>query len=298
MDRKIVELLVAGKSRRFIKEHLRIGSGRFEKVRKLAAEQGYLEGRALPDYPEALFPDRVDRRQKLRSGVDAQLLAHRAWIKERLQAGWHAISVFAELGRTLGVVVTRPSFYRFLERHDLGMLSRSGKDRRVVPEIVHEPGSALILDWGLLDRVLDPLRRMKRSLFAFAGVLGFSRYLMVRLVWTNEVAPTLAAIESMLREIGGVTGRVTSDNPKCFCLTASKYEPLLNPAYERFASHYGFLIECLPPRDPQKKGKVERLMPYVRRLYEAQGGFVRLEESQSDLDRKLDLANQRRHGTT
>ena len=33
VDRKIVELLVAGKSRRWIKEHLNIGSGRFEKVK-------------------------------------------------------------------------------------------------------------------------------------------------------------------------------------------------------------------------------------------------------------------------
>jgi transposase len=81
-------------------------------------------------------------------------------------------------------------------------------------------------------------------------------------------------------------------------LTASKYEPLLNPAFERFARHYGFLIECLPPREPEKKGKVERLMPYVRRLYEAHEAFVSLEDSQRYLDGKLVLANQRKHGTT
>ena len=298
VDRKIVELLVAGKSHRFIKQQLRIGSGRVEKVRKLAVEQGYLAGRALPAYPEALFADRVDRRQQVRSDVDAQLLAHRAWVEERLQAGWHAITVFEELGSALGVAVTRPSFYRFLQRHDLGALSRCGRDVRVVPEIVHEPGSALILDWGLLTRVADLGRRTKRPLYAFLGVLGFSRYLLVRLVWTNDGATTLSAIESLLREIGGVPGRVTSDNPKCFSLVASRYEPLLNPAFERFASHYGFRIECLPPRDPAKKGKVERLMPYVRRLYEAHGEFVSLEESQDYLDRKLALANQRQHGTT
>lgn len=39
-------------------------------------------------------------------------------------------------------------------------------------------------------------------------------------------------------------------------------------------------------------------MPYVRRLYEAHGEFVSLEESQDYLDRKLALANQRQHGTT
>jgi transposase len=298
VDRKIVELLVAGKSRRFIKERLNIGSGRFEKVKALAREHGYVDGRALPPYPEALFPDRADRRGEQPSDIDARLLAHRAWIEERLRSGWHAVTVFEELGTTLDVAVSRPGFYRFLERHHLTKLLREAKRERVIPEIVHEPGSALILDWGLLARVVDPVRRARRNLFAFVGVLGFSRYMMVRLVWTNDVTTTLGAIESMLKEIDGVAFRATSDNPKCFCLTASKYEPLLNPAFERFARHYGFLIECLPPREPEKKGKVERLMPYVRRLYEAHEAFVSLEDSQRYLDGKLVLANQRKHGTT
>jgi hypothetical protein len=59
------------------------------------------------------------------------------------------------------------------------------------------------------------------------------------------------------------------------------------------------LVEALPPRDPEKKGKIERPVPFIRRLYEAHGdAWHGLEESQQYLDRKLALANQRRHGTT
>lgn len=296
VDRKIIEYLVAGKSRRWIKDHLNVGSDRFEKVKAVAREQGYLDGRPLPPYPEVLGSDRVDRRHQSRSDIDTLLTAHRAWIEERLKSGWHAITVHEELGSALGVSVTRPSFYRFLHRHQL--VTHDAKTLRVIPEIVHQPGEALILDWGLLARVLDPQRRTMRTLWVLIGVLGFSRYLMARLVWSNDVATTLTAIESMLSEIGGVPARVTSDNPKCFCLEASRFEPLLNPAFERFAGHHGFIIECLPPRDPEKKGKVERMVPYVRRLYEAHEAFVSLEESQTYLDRKLVIANQRRHGTT
>jgi hypothetical protein len=86
VDRKIVELLVAGKSRRWIKEHLHIGSGRFAKVSAAARAHGYLDGRALPAYPEALFPDRIDRRAEQRSEVDSLLAPHRLWIEERLCA--------------------------------------------------------------------------------------------------------------------------------------------------------------------------------------------------------------------
>ena len=82
-------------------------------------------------------------------------------------------------------------------------------------------------------------------------------------------------------------------------LFRSRYEPLLNPATERFAGHYGTVIEALPPGDPEKKGKIERMVPYGRRLYEAHGeAWFGIEESQSYMDRKLGIANDRRHGTT
>jgi hypothetical protein len=120
----------------------------------------------------------------------------------------------------------------------------------------------------------------------------------VRLVFSNGVEETLRALESILRELGGVPFKVTTDNPKCFAIEASRYEPLLNIAFERFAAHYGFIIECLPPGDPQKKGKVERMVAFVRRLFESHGGWQDLNEAQEYLNQKLKLANDRKHGTT
>jgi len=59
-------------------------------------------------------------------------------------------------------------------------------------------------------------------------VFSFSRY-------ARSVSHMLKGLEvmKMLREIGGVPARITSDNPKCFSLEASRYEPLLNPAFDR-----------------------------------------------------------------
>ena len=130
---------------------------------------------------------------------------------------------------------TRSSFYRFADRYGI---ARLGSSFRHSPEILHQPGEALLLDWGKLRDVVE--NGKKKTLWAFVGVLGFSRYMMVRFVWTNDVATTTAAIESMLQELGGVPRRLTSDNPKCFALEASLYEPILNPVTERLASHYGF----------------------------------------------------------
>ena len=293
MDRKIVELLVEGKSVREIREQLRVGSGRLTKVTALAAAMGYLDKSVpIPAYPALLFPDRVDKRAERGSEADEELLRKQDWILERLQAGWQPITIYEELN----IPITRSSFYRFLHRHEKIQLKI--KFKRVIPEIVHLPGEALLLDWGKVMDFIEPSTGKKKTLWAFVGILGFSRYVMVRLVLTNALETTLNALESIFRELGGVPQKLTSDNPKCFALKACPYEPILNPGLELFLAHYQVQMECLPPRDPQKKGKVERMMPYVRRLFQAHGEWRGIEEAQVYLDAKLELGNLRIHGTT
>lgn len=299
IDRKVVDFLIGRTGINKISRNLHVGKRRVRKLRARAVEYGYLKEDGgcgevtLPPYPQALFPDGVDARTLRCSESHERLKEHHEWIQEHLEAGWHAVTVYEEL---LVEGITRSSFYRYLDRYDL---NRLGERYRVVPEIVHKPGEALILDWGKLRDVIDPVTGKKRTLWMFVGVLGFSRYLMVRLVWRMDVTTTLEALESMFRELGGVPKRITIDNPKCIALEASWYEPMLNPAAERFAAHYGIVIEALPPGEPQKKGKVERMVPYCRRLYEAHGEeWYGIEESQDYLGRKLGIANDRRHGTT
>jgi transposase len=299
VDRKIVELLMGGTGVNAIARQLKVSKRRIRALRESAWEYGYLErdGRPgtmkPPPYPEAVFPDPVDGRSLRVSDTTKDLAPHAEWIRERLEAGWHAVTVHEELP-VAGI--GRSSFYRYLEREGL---TRLGESYRVVPEIVHRPGEALLLDWGKLRDVAELTTGKKRTLWMFVGVLGFSRFMMVRLVWTMDTATTLEALEGMFRAMKGVPFKVTIDNPKCVALEASDYEPVLNPVVERFAAYYGVVVECLPPGDPQKKGKVERPMSYCRRLYEAHGDvWSGIEESQAYLDRKLEVANQRRHGTT
>lgn len=299
MDRKIIELLMVGKGVNTIRETLHISKRRIRTLREKALARGYLSqeggpgGMALPPYPEALFPDVVDGRSDRESETDKLLEGRKEWIREHLAGGWHAVTVYEEIKDDR---VSRSSFYRYLDRH---ALCPAGESPRVIVEIVHRPGEALLLDWGKLRDVVDPTTGKKKTLWVFAGILGYSRYLMVRLVWTMDLSTTLKVLEGFLRELGGVPARMTTDNPKCFSLTASDYEPILNPGLERFAAHYGLTVECLPPRDPQKKGKVERVIPFIRRLYEAHGdAWEGLEESQTHLQGKLAIANQRQHGTT
>lgn len=293
MDRRIVELLIEGTGINAIVRELKVGKNTVRKVRDLAAQHGYLDASIpLPVFPEAVFPERL--RLELQSQPDKVLSEKLEWIKERIEANWHLISIFEELP----VKVARSSFYRFIERH--GLSEKCEEERkRVIPEIIDEPGESLQLDWGLLRSFTCPETGKKRKVWALVGVLGHSRYMMVRLVLSGDFQTTIKALESMFREIGGIPRKVTTDNPKVFSLEASSYEALLNPSFIRFAAHYNFRIECLPAATPELKGKVERQMNPVRRLYETYGqGWNGLEESQEFIDKKLLRYNERKHGTT
>ena len=58
-------------------------------------------------------------------------------------------------------------------------------------------------------------------------------------------------------------GRIIIDNPKCAITRACYHDPTVQRAYAEAAEGYGFSIDPCPPRDPQKKGRVESGIKYV-----------------------------------
>jgi hypothetical protein len=297
MNRKIVEYLILEKSFNQIARELKVGKKRIRNLYQMAIREGYISKvNELPPFPADCFLDeKIEPLSKIVSDADEILGDHFQWIKDRIESDWHLLTIYEELP----VKVGRSSYYRFIQRHNLNLKKCKNKSFRVRSEIVHRPGEALLLDWGKICDIYDPVLNKNKTLWAFVGILGFSRYMIVKLVWSNTIEETLSSIESMLQEIEGVPLRITSDNPKCFAYEASKFEPILNPVFERFSHHYKTIAELLPPRDPEKKGKVERMMPYVRRLFEAhKDQWVDIGTAQKYLDNKVRIANERRHRTT
>lgn len=303
VDRKIVEGLISGRSLTFLTKSIGKGKGYVSKIRDLALEYAYIEpvasdgptklfkagAKIFPPFPVSLFPLRDGRSEKL-FDTDLVLDPKREWIKERLELAWSPQTIFEELTCR----VPRSNFYRYLHRQNL----MTSQLTRNVMELIHQPGECLQVDWGKLFDVVDKVTGKKKTIWIFVGVLGHSRYEMARVVERLDYGTTIEILISMFEELGGVPRKVTSDNPKVFVRTASDYEPLINPAFERFASAYGFTVEALPPASPEKKGKVERLMPMKRRLFESYdlAGYD-LVSAQAHIDRKLLIANERRHGT-
>lgn len=300
VDRKIVEGLRDCRSLTSLTKSTGKGKGYVIKIRDMALDYGYIEiidavtrtfkasSKLIPPYPEALFPLRDGRSEKP-SETDLILDPKREWIKERIELGWSPQTVFEELPLS----VPRSNFYRYLHRHQLRAQARV----RNTIELIHAPGECLQVDWGKLFDVIDPITNKKKTIWIFIGVLGHSRYEMARVVEKLDFATTMEIIMSMFEELGGVVRKVTSDNPKVFVQSADNYEALLNPGFERFASHYGFTVEALPPADPQKKGKVERMVPVKRRLFESYDlRNYNLKNAQAHLDKKMLIMNERKHG--
>jgi len=301
VDRKIVEGLREGRSLTSLTKSTGKGKGYVIKTRDMAVEYGYIERvnleskiykagpRPILPFPEALFPLRDGRSERV-SETDTLLNCKKEWMAERLEQGWSPQTLFEEIGLS----VPRSNFYRYLHRHDLMSKVLSPN----VMELIHAPGECLQVDWGKLFDVVDPVTRKKKTVWMFIGVLGHSRFEMGRVVEKLDYSTTMELIMSMFEEMGGVPRKVTSDNPKVFVREASYFEPLINPAFERFASHYNFTVEALPPADPEKKGKVERMVPMKRRLFESYDkSNYSLENAQAHMDRKLAIANERKHGT-
>lgn len=301
VDRKIVEGLREGHSLTRLTKSTGKGKGYVIKIRDMAIEHGYIDvaspeskiyqatSKELPPYPEALFPLRDGRSEKAIE-TDAVLEPKREWIEERIELGWSPQSIFEELPLT----VPRSNFYRYIHRHKLMALAPS----RHVMELVHAPGECLQVDWGKLFDAVDPITKKKKTIWVFIGVLGHSRYEMARVVEKLDFETTIEILMNMFEELGGVPRKITSDNPKVFVQEASNYEPFINPAFERFASHYGFTVEALPPSAPEKKGKVERMVPMKRRLFESYNkDSYTFESAQAHLTKKMSIANERKHGT-
>jgi hypothetical protein len=172
VDRMIVEKLSLGRGVQKTATDVGVGKRRIRETREKAIAYGYLDETgtkpgqvAMPLAPLPVFPDPKDGRSLRTSPQDELLTGKLDWVKERLIAGWSPITIYEELAVP---GIGRSSFYLFLDRHSLHDLGKSHRADSLTPPIIHEPGEALILDWGKLRDVVDPVTSVQAE-FPFYG---------------------------------------------------------------------------------------------------------------------------------
>ena len=165
-----------------------------------------------------------------------------------------------------------------------------------------KPGQVAQVDFGYAGYKQDPQSGRLRRSWVFVMVLGYSRHLYVEYVF-DQRAETWARLHmNAFREFGAVPEEVVPDNLKAAVLKAafsSAEDSTLNRSYRELAHHYGFKIGPTPPHAPNKKGKVESGVKYVKANFDKGREGEEITVVNAEARRWVrEIAGTRDHGTT
>lgn len=165
------------------------------------------------------------------------------------------------------------------------------------------PGEVAQVDFGYVGYLFDPDQQRMRRAWVFVMVLGYSRHMFAKIVFDQKTTTWLRLHVEAFSAFGGVPEVVVPDNLKAAVIRAAfgadRDKVALNRSYRELARHYGFVIDPTPPYSPEKKGKVESAVRYVKSNFFKPRAIEDIREAQPQLTRWcLEIAGQRTHGTT
>jgi transposase len=124
------------------------------------------------------------------------------------------------------------------------------------------PGAQAQMDYASYE--LDFSREGRRRVNLFSYVLGYSRRQYLRFVTAQDFETTVREHIRAFEHLGGVAATCLYDNLKVVVSRYEEDEPLYNPRFLAFATHYGFRPWACRRQRPQTKGKVERPFYFVQ----------------------------------
>lgn len=179
---------------------------------------------------------------------------HKALIDQLLQDGvWNASVILRrirEAGYTGGYTMLRT--YMQPKR----ALRPKGVVRFETP-----PGRQFQHDWGECWLTVGGQRQ---KVYLAVNVLGYSRALHVAAFPSLDAEHTYEALVQAFEYFGGVCHEVLVDNQKSAVLDWQNGRPRFNPRFRELGKHCGFVPRACRPRRAQTKGKVERMVGYVK----------------------------------
>ena len=123
------------------------------------------------------------------------------------------------------------------------------------------PGAQAQMDYAVYD--LDFSHEGRRRVNLFSYILGYSRRQYLRFVESQDFETTIREHIRAFEHLGGVAATCLYDNMKVVVMRHEDDEPVYNPRFLAFATHYGFKPWACRRRRPQTKGKIERPFFYV-----------------------------------
>lgn len=121
------------------------------------------------------------------------------------------------------------------------------------------PGEQSQCDWGYCGRYEDA-NGVLQSIYVFVFVLAYSRFMYVVFTTRMHLKTLVDCHQQAFDYCGGWTRTILYDNMKQVRLGPGRW----NPQFIDFADHYGFVPKTHRPYRPRTKGKVERMVRYVK----------------------------------
>jgi len=289
--RQILVRMRLGESDRQISACGLMGRRKVGNVRRLAARLGWLDvTRGMPSEQDLLRE--LQQPKRLKAQASSSLAPYRETIEGWWEEGILGTTIHQALRRKYGYQGSYSAVRRFLR----GLRECSPS---VTTVLEFAPGEAAQVDFGKGPEITDVYTGEIFKTWVFVMVLAWSRHQYAELVRDQSVETWLGCHRRAFEHFNGVPTRIIIDNPKCAITKACYYDPQVQRSYADYAEGYGFLISPCPVADPQKKGRVESGVKYVKTNFMPLREFRDLTDANAQLGEwVMSQAGNRCHGTT
>jgi transposase len=215
---------------------------------------------------------------------------YKAYLRERYERyQLSAVRLYDEI-RSMGYTGSLPTVRRYLQP----LKGPTQRLRKVTVRFETPPGKQAQVDWSECGR-FTWAEGHGVTIHAFVMVLSYSRKMFVHFTTSMKMAELLRCHRLAFEYFGGWTAHILYDNMKQIRTGPGQ----LNEQFVDFAEHYGFVVKTHRAYRPRTKGKVERVMDYLKDNFLAGRTFESLDDLNAQAHHWLEhTANARVHGTT
>src|SRR2546428_9746312 len=143
------------------------------------------------------------------------------------------------------------------------------------------PGEQGQVDWGNFGAL--PIGRARRVLSCFVLVLSWSRAVYARFALDQTLESFLRGHVEAFAALGGAPRTILYDNLKSVVLDRAGDHIRFHPRVLELAGHYHFAPQPCAPYRGNEKGKVERMIQYLRHSFFAARRFASLNDLNAQL---------------
>ena len=212
-----------------------------------------------------------------------------SWLADPVKSLWTGERIFDEL-QLIGYEGGRTVLKDYL-------LPLRRKPKPAERRFFVRPGQQMQVDWGELGVVEIGPHRVK--LYVFVAVMAWSRALFVHFTTDMQMLNWLDCHRRAFAFFGGVSNEVLVDNLKTAVVSRAGATVVWNKKYTEFAVAHGFIPKACWPARPKTKGRVERMVRYVRERFFIGRDCGDIERLNVDAEQWLmERANRRVHRTT